>query len=154
MSATHVRPAAAKGHALPREATWQTHPALPHTVGLAREAASDYARRQEACASAIKAIALAVSEAVTNVVLHAYRDREPGQVWLELSRPCPDAIEVVVADEGSGMAPRSDSPGLGLGLPLIGRLSDAVGLRAAVNGGTVLTMRFSVAEDHADNQPE
>ena len=57
------------------------------------------------------AVGVVVSEAVTNAVLHAYRDREqPGQVHVSASLD-DDGVEVSVADDGLGMRPRADSPG-------------------------------------------
>jgi PAS domain-containing protein len=41
------------------------------------------------------------------------------------------------------MQPRADSPGLGLGLPTIGRLAALVDLRGAAGGGTELSMTFA-----------
>jgi serine/threonine-protein kinase RsbW/stage II sporulation protein AB (anti-sigma F factor) len=70
-------------------------------------------------------VGLVVSEAMTNVVLHAYRDREPGSVRLEAS-VAEGLLTVVVADDGIGMSPRADSPGLGMGLVLIRRLAENV----------------------------
>ena len=61
-------------------------------------------------------MALAVSEALSNVVVHAYRARdEPGEMrvdaWID-----DHALEVAVSDDGIGMAAHRDSPGLGLAL--------------------------------------
>jgi hypothetical protein len=58
-------------------------------------------------------VGLVISEAVTNVVLHAYRGGEPGAVrvkaWVEA-----DLVTLVVGDDGIGMSPNPDSPGLGM----------------------------------------
>jgi anti-sigma regulatory factor (Ser/Thr protein kinase) len=55
-------------------------------------------------------------------------------------------IDVRVADDGSGMAPRDDSPGLGLGLPLIRHLADQFDHRRTPGGdGTEVWMRFRLA---------
>jgi serine/threonine-protein kinase RsbW len=48
---------------------------------------------------------------------------------------------VLVADDGIGMAPRSDSPGMGLGLPLIARLADSLQVRQS-HEGTQLLVSF------------
>ena len=48
-------------------------------------------------------------------------------------------------DEGSGLAPRVDSPGLGLGLGLIAQVADSADVRAPETGGTEVIMRFNVA---------
>ena len=62
---------------------------------------------------------LVVNEAVTNAVVHAFEGREPGTITLTLLAP-PGALVAVVADDGVGMAHRTDSPGLGMGLAMIG----------------------------------
>jgi len=92
-------------------------------------------------------IALAVSEACTNVVMHAYIDAPaPGALTVAASHHDGELV-VAVRDEGRGMLPRTDSPGLGLGLSLIGRLSQQ--LEISQNGacGTELRMSFLAATD-------
>jgi len=86
-------------------------------------------------------IALAVSEALTNVVVHAYRDTETGDVRV-VACDEPDRLVVVVRDYGDGMLPRADSPGLGLGLPLISSMTDALQIEAPDGAGTLLRMHF------------
>lgn len=71
------------------------------------------------------AVSVVVTEAVTNAVLHAYRDREPGQVHVRAALE-DDGVEIAVADDGMGLRPRPDSPGVGLGMPLIADLADRV----------------------------
>ena len=89
-------------------------------------------------------IALAVTEATTNVVLHAYRDREePGMVTIEAER-LDDHVCLYVRDEGTGLTPRVDSPGLGLGLGLIAQVADSADVRAPETGGTEVVMRFNL----------
>jgi anti-sigma regulatory factor (Ser/Thr protein kinase) len=85
---------------------------------------------------------LAVSEAVTNAVMHAYVGApQPGAVSLDATF-AGDSLLVEVADEGSGMMPRLDSPGLGVGLPLIADTTDALDIDCTPLGGTVLRMSF------------
>ena len=55
----------------------------------------------------------------------------------------PDELVVVVTDNGRGMQPRADSPGLGLGLPTIASLTTAMDMHAPPGGGTVVTMTFA-----------
>src|SRR3954453_12462535 len=58
------------------------------------------------------AISVVVSEAVTNAVLHAYADAErPGEVHLS-ARVDDDGVEIAVSDDGAGLRPRPDSPGV------------------------------------------
>ena len=90
----------------------------------------------------LPAVELAASEAVTNVVLHAYRDREGSDDHFHIRVTADEhGIWVAVVDDGVGMSPRDDSPGLGLGLRLITRLSDEL-LIVQGDTGTRVHMRF------------
>ena len=101
-----------------------TLPAVPGAASSARRAVGELATGQVGDA---EAVALAVSEAVTNVVVHAYRDKDPdakpGEVHVTVTIDGEELL-VSVADDGTGMRARSDSPGAGLGLPLIAKLAD------------------------------
>ncbi len=89
---------------------------------------------------------LAVSEAVTNAVMHAYVDApQPGAVSVDAMFEG-DSLLVEVSDEGSGMMPRLDSPGLGVGLPLIADTADTLDIGDAPAGGTRLRMSFHVPQ--------
>jgi serine/threonine-protein kinase RsbW len=119
--------------------------AVAESPALARRALVTFARRHRASSELQAAIALAVSEAVTNVVVHAYRDgAEPGSVELTADI-AGDELVVTVADSGSGLRAGTDSPGLGLGLAIIAETADEIDLRRAASGGLELTMRFSLA---------
>jgi serine/threonine-protein kinase RsbW/stage II sporulation protein AB (anti-sigma F factor) len=56
-----------------------------------------------------------------------------------------DHVCLYVRDEGTGLAPRVDSPGLGLGLGLIAQVADSADVRAPETGGTEVVMRFNLA---------
>jgi anti-sigma regulatory factor (Ser/Thr protein kinase) len=87
------------------------------------------------------AVGVVVSEAVTNVVLHAYRDRpQSGAIHVSADLH-EEGVEVVVADDGIGMRPRADSPGVGLGMPLISDLADSV-IVSTKGGGTTVSAHF------------
>jgi len=86
-------------------------------------------------------VKLAVSEACANAVIHAYPEGEPGLLDIEVSAQ-PKQLEVVVRDHGHGMAPRADSPGLGVGLPLMASLAESLELANRTGGGTEVRMRF------------
>lgn len=99
-------------------------PAQPESIAPLRRAVVAYAGSNGASERQREDIALAVSEALSNAVLHAYVGREvAGDVGVD-ARIDDRVLEVVVADGGGGMTPRTDSPGLGLGLALIGRLTE------------------------------
>lgn len=108
------------------------------SVGEARHAVADFAREHGADSGDV---ALAVSEGVSNAVIHAFRDREPGTIQV---RAFVDDEHVVVSisDDGVGVTPNPDSPGLGLGLALIGSLTDGVEMNRGSGRGTTLVMRF------------
>ena len=86
-------------------------------------------------------IAIAVSEALTNVVVHAYRDTGGGTMRISATMLV-DVLLVVVSDDGQGMTPRYDSPGMGMGLLLIDELAGALELHSD-HEGTRLEMRFA-----------
>ena len=97
-------------------------------AAIARECGLSPARVQD--------VRLAVSEAVTNAVQHAYRDREPGDVH-GIACIRDGHLRIVIADDGIGMTPRTDSPGLGLGLPLISQLAHSIEVRSTAEGTEV-----------------
>ena len=126
------------------EALTRSWPAVPASVAEARAAVAGFAARAGADESELGAVKLAVSEAVSNVVIHAYVDRDgPGPIHVSVARE-PDGVQVAVADEGRGMIPRTDSPGSGLGLPLIAQMTHGFQLDRAESGGTTLRMQFKL----------
>jgi serine/threonine-protein kinase RsbW len=118
-------------------------PAEPRSVSLLRGAIERFAAANGASDTQRAAVALAVSEAVSNAVVHAYADRAvPGFVSVE-AEVGEQVLQVTVCDEGGGMRPRLDSPGLGLGLGMIARLSDKLEL-SETNPGVCVRMTFAI----------
>jgi anti-sigma regulatory factor (Ser/Thr protein kinase) len=117
--------------------------ARPEEIAAARRDVRECAERNGAANP--DAIALAVTEAITNAVVHAYVDEpEPGEIEVVVQRlPDGDGIEILVCDEGRGMMPRTDSPGLGLGLPLVATLAERFEVQARTGGGTRVLMAFA-----------
>jgi anti-sigma regulatory factor (Ser/Thr protein kinase) len=68
-------------------------------------------------------VALVVTEAATNVVLHAYRTGAAGPLYAT-ARLSGRTLEVTVCDCGGGHAGAGDSGGAGFGTPLMTALSD------------------------------
>lgn len=114
--------------------------ATPGSLAVIRRALVAFAAGQDMPDP--QAIGLAVTEAVTNVVLHAYPPGSVGDVRVVACAE-PDQLVVVVRDWGTGMRPRPDSPGLGIGLPTIASLASAFDVEAADGVGTLLRMHFT-----------
>lgn len=120
-------------------------PALPANVALVRQALAgltDELGVEPARAADMK---IALTEACTNVVVHAYGD-EPGP--LEVTMTVADGrLLLGVRDHGSGLRPlpgREEGSPLGFGLALIASLSDELGLVAGPNG-TEMRIAFELA---------
>ena len=107
----------------------------------------EFARAHGASKALLIDLALAVTEAVTNCVVHAYVDRGPGTIRTSIQAG-PDELIVTVTDDGRGMQPRADSPGLGLGLPTIASLTTSMDMHAPPGGGTAITMTFAAPGVH------
>src|SRR3954471_1051767 len=118
--------------------------AVPASVAEVRRAVVEFAGHHGATPAALAAIELGVSEATTNAVQHAYLESDhPGPVLIT-AEPLETCLRVAVQDEGPGMRPRPDSPGLGLGLPLISQMTQSFEVQQAPGGGTILCMRFDL----------
>lgn len=118
-------------------------PAVPESVPAFRLAVREFARSRGF--EDTQPIALAVTEAATNAVLHAYADApEPGPIALT-GRDETGGILVSVADVGHGLRPRHSSPGIGLGLPLMQRSAAEVSFRGPPHrpAGTEVRLRFA-----------
>lgn len=129
--------------------------AVPENVAVVRQAAMAAAEVAGLPPHRVEDVALAVGEACANVVVHAYGDG-PGDIALLVVQSQAE-LELVVRDWGSGLAPRPDSPGLGLGLPLIVALADAVRLGAGQGGAHDVCMTFlrsAPAGDPDERRPE
>ena len=127
-------------------------PAVPSAVGEMRRRAGALASAMGASDEMTDAVALAVSETVSNAVIHAYAGREPGPVSVRC-RPDDERLVVEVIDEGVGIAARDDSPGIGQGLALVGALAESLEIAPRTDGpGTLVTMSFAAAP-HAPELP-
>jgi anti-sigma regulatory factor (Ser/Thr protein kinase) len=119
-------------------------PARPEGVAVVRQALAGMADALDFDAAVLADMKMAVSEACTNVVVHAY-EGEPGTLEVEMHAG-EVGLTIVVRDHGAGIQPRparSEPPALGLGLPLIAALSDAFELRGSTGMGTEVRMTFA-----------
>ena len=121
-----------------------TLPARAENVAVVRHAFGGLADVMDVADQTLSDIKLAVTEACTNVVVHAYPGRDDGPLGVRAT--VEDAtLTVVVSDHGRGIVPRPDSPGLGLGLPLIATLAESLELGTGPDDETEVRMTFELA---------
>jgi serine/threonine-protein kinase RsbW len=121
-----------------------TVPARAENVAVVRHAMGGLGDCADVSDQVLADIKLAVTEACTNVVVHAYPNGEgPLAVRATVDG---GLVTVIVADRGRGITPRPDSPGLGLGLPLIATLADSLELGTSDAGETEVRMTFRLTD--------
>jgi serine/threonine-protein kinase RsbW len=125
-----------------------TLPARAENVAVVRHALGGLGDALDVPDHALADVKLAVTEACTNVVVHAYPDGEDGA--MAISAGLQDgALTVIVSDEGRGILPRPDSPGRGRGRPLIATLASSLELGTNDREHTEVRMTFEL-----DRAPE
>ena len=118
--------------------------------GFARSAAACFAAQMDPTLNELEDIKTAVSEAVTNAIVHAYPD-SIGTVTVKL-RICPDhVLEMVVRDRGKGIADiaRARTPLFttggeersGMGFTIMESFMDHLSVRSVPGRGTTVTMK-------------
>jgi serine/threonine-protein kinase RsbW len=120
--------------------------ARPESIGLAREAVASQADRLGMAPSLLGDLRTVAGEAFTNAVRYAYEEGVEGRVEIALSVDG-EELRLSVRDFGVGILPRPDSevPSLGMGLPIIGALSNGFRLSSARGAGTELEIRMPMA---------
>jgi anti-sigma regulatory factor (Ser/Thr protein kinase) len=129
-------------------------PAQAENIALIRHAFGALGETLAVDPELLADVRLAVTEACSNVVVHAYPDgAEPGPLEV-LATIGDQKLTVVVRDEGPGITPHPDSPGLGLGLPLIASLAESVQLGRDERERTEVCMTFCLSDSPALQWPE
>jgi serine/threonine-protein kinase RsbW len=126
-----------------------TLPARAENVAVVRHAVGGLGEVLEVDDQTLSDIKLAVTEACTNVVVHAYPGGE-GPMGLRASI-ADRRLYLVVIDRGRGIVPRPDSPGLGLGLPLIATLAESLELGTGHDEETEVRMIFDLGAPFGDD---
>lgn len=116
-------------------------PAEAAAVPALRHRAAEFASANGAGEELVADVALAVSEAVTNVVKYAYSTGAEGVIELSASAAS-GWLEIWVRDRGTGFG-QGSSDGLGLGLSIIARLCADMKI-VQEGGGTEVQMRFAL----------
>jgi anti-sigma regulatory factor (Ser/Thr protein kinase) len=121
----------------------ESYPAVPEAVPVARQTLTAVAAAAGAGGERLEEIRLAVSEALTNAVVHAYRDVDAGRFHVTAAVASGE-LWVLISDDGRGLHAWNDSRGLGVGLSLISGLSDDFAIVTRASGGTEVQMRFDL----------
>lgn len=116
-----------------------TFPAEAVSCSAARRTVCDVARAHGADEEGLNRIALGVTEAVTNAVLHAYLGHEPTPEDIVVELTCDDELaHLRVVDHGLGVRPGARS--LGLGLRLMAHAAEDFEVSPLEGGGTQVRM--------------
>lgn len=127
-------------------------PSRSANEGFARTAVACFAAQLDPTLDEIGDIKTAVSEAVTNSIVHAYRGMEGGQVYITAKLLEDDSLTVTVRDTGCGIediaqarqpcfttAPSEERSGMGFSI--MEAFMDKVSVRSRPGIGTTVTMR-------------
>lgn len=129
-------------------------PSRSANEGFARTVAACFAAQLDPTLEEINDIKTAVSEAVTNAIVHAYPDRI-GKVSMKLRLYEDSSVEIVVRDWGVGISdveqarqPMYTTGGeerAGMGFTIMESFMDKLRLRSVPGKGTTVTMRRRIS---------
>ena len=129
-------------------------PSRSSNEGFARAAAAAFAAQLDPSMEELGDLRTAVSEAVTNAIVHAYPD-SIGRILLRMRILEDGAVEISVRDWGKGiedvekaMTPLYSSGGeerSGMGFTIMSSFTDALRVRSAPGRGTTVTMRKHIS---------
>lgn len=132
-------------------------PAKSANEGFARSAVAAFAAQLDPTLDEIGDIKTAVSEAVTNAIVHAYPDTM-GTVWLRARILDGDTLELTVKDKGRGipdvkqaMEPLFSTGGddrSGMGFTIMESFMDRLRVRSAPGKGTTVSMQRRIRKKH------
>lgn len=129
-----------------------TLPARAENVTVVRQALAGVCEALDVDHDVLADLKIAVSEACTNVVVHAYADGAGGVLEVDLQPVDDHRLSVVVRDHGSGVTPRVTGcgPGLGLGLPLMATLAEEMQIASGPGRATEVSMTFALVREALD----
>lgn len=123
--------------------------------GFARAAAACFAAQMDPTLEELGDIKAAVSEGVTNAVIHAYPD-EIGKIMMRMRIFSEHVLEIVIRDWGVGIsdieqarAPMYTTGGAdrsGMGFTIMESFMDTMRVRSQVGKGTTLIMRKRISQ--------
>lgn len=123
--------------------------------GFARSAVACFAASLDPTLDELNDIKTAVSEAVTNAIVHAYPD-SIGRIWISAKIYGDESISVTVRDRGVGIedVPKARAPMYttggeersGMGFTIMESFMDKLLVRSIPGKGTTVTMRKTIAQ--------
>ena len=130
-------------------------PAKSSNEAFARASVAAFAAQLDPTIDELGDIKTAVSEAVTNAIVHAYPDNM-GTVWIKLRIIDDDCLEISVKDKGVGIADTKKAreplfttdaanERSGLGFTVMEGFSDSVKLTSTPGKGTTVTLTRKLA---------
>lgn len=129
-------------------------PSRSANEGFARTAAACFAAQLDPTLEEINDIKTAVSEAVTNAIVHAYPDTL-GKISLKLRIRDDHCLEIIVRDWGVGIADveqartpmftTGNEDRSGMGFTIMESFMDTIKVRSTPNKGTTVTLRRKIA---------
>ena len=127
-----------------------TLPAKSTNESFARACISAFASQLDPTIEEINDIKTAVSEAVTNCIVHAYKEKAIGKIYITAILNDNNSIKITIRDKGCGienvakaMEPLYTSVGgerAGLGFAVMESFMDSIKVKSAVGRGTTVTM--------------
>ena len=131
------------------ELRWQM-PSLSVNEGLARAMVAAFCAQANPTATEIADIKCAVSEAVTNCTVHAYRDTV-GEIRITARLLADDTVEIEIKDRGCGIPDvasarqplyTTDAEGerSGMGFTVMESFTDSMRVRSRVGKGTTVVL--------------
>src|SRR3954449_5849569 len=129
--------------------TW-AYPAEVSHVSAARHAVGGYATANGVPEAEVRCLKQALTEAVTNAVLHGYCSTDSGTVTVTLAIEAGTA-SLRVTDDGQGLGEPTNRPGLGIGMLLMREMADRMTIGTPATGrGTEVCMAFDYPAAEAD----
>ncbi|MEG0764476.1 MAG: anti-sigma F factor [Pseudoflavonifractor sp.] len=122
--------------------------------GFARTAAACFAAQLDPTLDEVNDIKTAVSEAVTNCIVHAYPGNL-GKITLKLRLYEDNLVEIIIRDSGVGIPDvaqartplftTGDDRRSGMGFTIMESFMDGIKVRSAVGKGTTITLRKKIS---------
>ena len=132
-------------------------PAKSGNESFARASVAAFCAEASPTLEEINDIKTAVSEAVTNVIVHAYPDHT-GEMTVDVALYDDKVVEITITDEGKGIADyqearkpffttRSEDEHSGMGFTIMEAFTDEMEVVSVLGRGTTVKMRKKIGKD-------